>query len=297
MVNSEFRESDRKLFGEIDSIIVGLDIGASLAKGIIVDMNLRIKNRHILPVEKPETTAMRLLEILLRNYRKTVIAIAASGGGSRLIGDVILSLPVKKVDEIKAIGLGGLLSADMREGLVVSAGTGTALVAAYDGGNVIKHVGGTGVGGGTIMGLSRRILGVNDFETLENMALKGNINEVDLTVGDIVGGPIGIIPAEATASNLGKLTLKSNENDVAAGILNVVSQTIGVVAAMAAKACHLENNVILIGMLAKSKVVSKIICETTGLFGVKVFIPENCEFSNALGAAAAVLKEMDLLHK
>jgi len=275
-------------------MIVGLDIGASLAKGILLEKDLNITDKYILQVEKPEEAAQKILKFFLERggYNHPITVIAASGGGSKFLGDRFLGLPVKRVDEIKAIGLGGLILAKKSEGLVVSAGTGTAIVAAYEGGSLIRHVCGTAVGGGTIMGLSRRILGVADFNVLEDMALKGNTNNVDLTVGDIVGGPIGIVPAEATASNLGKLTCESRSEDIAAGIFNMVSQTIGVIAAMAAKAYHLEDNIILVGMLAKSRIISKIICETAKLFGAKVVIPENCEFANALGAAAFILKEM-----
>ena len=263
-----------------------------MAKGVLVDRNLRIIDKLVIPVDKPETTALKILENFLNRF--SVDVIAASGGGSRLISNKILGLPVKRINEIKAIGLGGLLLAKRNEGLIVSAGTGTALVAAYKGGKLIKHVGGTGVGGGTILGLSRRILDVAEFEVLESMALKGDANRVDLTVGDIVGGPIGIVPANATASNFGKLTHESSVNDIAAGIFNMVSQTIGVIAAMAAKAHNLEDSVIVVGMLAKSRLFSKIIRETTKLFGVKVLIPKNCEFSGALGAAASIPQQISL---
>jgi type II pantothenate kinase len=279
-------------------MIIGLDVGASFAKAVLVDENLKIIDKHILPVEELKTAALRILDFLInsfgRDYGDVIDAVAASGGGSRFIGNEVLGLPVRRVDEVRAIGLGGLLLAKRSEGLIVSAGTGTALIAAYGEGNVIKHVGGTGVGGGTIIGLSRRILGVTDFETLENMAMNGNANEVDLTVGDIVGGPIGIVPAEATASNLAKLAYESNPNDVAAGIFNMVSQTIGVIAAMAAKAYGLEDSVIITGMLAKSRVASKIICETARLFGSAAHVPENCEFSCALGAAALAIQERNI---
>lgn len=275
-------------------MIVGLDIGASLAKGILLDKDLNIADKRVLPVEKPEDAAKKILKFFLEKggYKRPIAMVAASGGGSRFLGDSFLGLPIRRVNEIRAIGLGGLILANKSEGLVVSAGTGTAIVAAYDNGSLIRHVCGTAVGGGTIMGLSRRILGVADFNVLEDMALKGNTNNVDLTVGDIVGGPIGIVPAEATASNLGKLTCESRNEDIAAGIFNMVSQAIGVIAAMAAKAYRLEDNVILVGMLAKSRIISKTICETAELFGAKVIVPENCEFANALGAAAIALKEM-----
>ncbi|MEM2594012.1 MAG: Fumble domain-containing protein, partial [Candidatus Bathyarchaeia archaeon] len=254
----------------------------------------------ILPVEDLKTAALRTLNSFIRKIdeelRGRIGVVAASGGGSRFIGEEAFGLPVKRIDEITAIGLGGLLLANRDEGLVVSAGTGTAIVAVYNGGRTIKHVGGTGVGGGTVLGLSRRLLGLSIFEDLENMALKGDAGRVDLTVGDIVGGPIGIIPADATASNLGKLTCKSKAEDVAAGIFNMVSQTIGVLAAMAAKAYDLENSIILVGMLPKSKIVSKIICETIKMFGAEVVVPGDCEYASALGAAASIYRQFDSLH-
>ncbi|MCD6466031.1 hypothetical protein J7L27_06680, partial [Candidatus Bathyarchaeota archaeon] len=253
---------------------------------VLVDETLKIIDKRVSPVDKPEATALRVLKGFPSRF--TVHVIAASGGGSRLIGDEILGLPVKRVDEIKAIGLGGLFLAKKDRGLVVSAGTGTALVAAYEEGKIVRHVGGTGVGGGTILGLSRRILGIAEFEVLERMALRGDAKRVDLSVGDIIGGPIGMVPAEATASNFGKLTRKSDDADIAAGIFNMVSQTIGVIAAMAAKAYNLEDSVIIVGMLAKSRIFSKIIRETAKLFGVKALIPENCEFSGAIGAVISI---------
>ncbi len=268
-------------------MIVGLDIGASMAKAVVIDKNLKIIDRCIIPVDKPKTTALKILSGFLSRF--AVQAVAVSGGGSRLIDNKILGLPVRRINEIKAIGLGGLLLSQRDKGLVVSAGTGTALVAAYEKGKIVKHVGGTGVGGGTILGLSRRILNIVEFEVLENIALKGNSNRVDLTVGDIVGGSVGIMPAEATASNFGKLTRNSSINDVAAGIFNMVSQTIGVITAMAAKAYNLEDSVVIVGMLAKSRLFSKIVRETTELFGIKALIPENCELFGALGAAASII--------
>lgn len=273
-------------------MIIGLDIGASFAKAILVNKSLEIIEKQILPVEDLKTAASRTLISFVgkigEDFKNRVEIVAASGGGSRFIEGEILGLQVKRVDEISAIGLGGLLLAGRSEGLVISAGTGTAIVAAYDNGRIVKHVGGTGVGGGTIIGLSRRLLGLSSFEDLENMALGGDSRNVDLTVGDIVGGPIGIVPADATASNFGKLTCGSRAEDVAAGIFNMVSQTIGVLAAMAAKAYNLENSVILVGMLPKSKIISRMMCETVKMFGAKAIVPSNCEFANALGAAAIV---------
>lgn len=272
-------------------LIIGLDIGASLTKVILADDSLKIINYNILPSEDPKETALKALKYLLNTIdltrRRDVRTIVATGGGSRFLGDKVLGLPLTRINEIEAIGLGGSTLSGMSDCLVVSAGTGTALVILREGGRTIRHIGGTGVGGGTILGLSRRMLGVLDFKTLEEMALRGDSSKVDLMVGNLIGGPIGILPADVTASNFGKILGEASAEDIAAGIFNLVSQTIGVVVAMAAKAYSLEDNVVITGMLAKSRLFSKILRETARLLSVNVSIPENCELAGALGAIVA----------
>ena len=268
---------------------VGLDIGASTTKGVILEDSIVVHQCSI-QTKDAASSASETLEALLAKIgdRNAISLVAVSGGGSRRIGDTFLGFPVRKVDEIQAIGLGGLLLAKKRKGLVVSIGTGTAMVVAQEGGKKICHVGGTGVGGGTLLGLSKRMLGVDDFGALEDMASRGNANNVDLTVADIVGGPVGIVPAEATASNFGRLAGTATEDDIAAGVFNMVSQVIGVLAAMAAKAYRLEDDVILVGRPARSKMISGIISGTTELFGVRTCLPKDCEYCIAVGAAGHV---------
>lgn len=275
--------------------LIGLDIGASLTKVVLVDEEFRIICHGIFPSGDPRETARKALNYILSSVpgvgcELRVKEILSTGGGSRLLGGEMLGLPISRINEIDAIGLGGLTLSGRDDCLVVSAGTGTALVLVRDGGRIVRHVGGTGVGGGTIVGLAYRMLGVSDFRTLEEMALKGVLSRVDLTIGDIVGGPIGILPAEVTASNFGKISGGASAEDIAAGIFNLVSQTITAVAAMAAKAYNLEDSIVITGMLGRSSLVSRIIRETAKLFSVKVLIPENCELATALGAIMARLR-------
>ena len=71
--------------------------------------------------------------------------------------------------------------------LVVSLGTGTAIVSVN--GDKIDHVSGTGVGGGTLLGLAKHMLGVSTIETLEAMARRGDLQRVDLTRARYRGRP------------------------------------------------------------------------------------------------------------
>jgi len=270
-------------------IIAGIDVGASATKGVLIKKS-KIISLHIVETKEPKSSAEQVLKVLVSSIKDApgIQKVAIAGGGSRIIGEELLGLPVIRVDEIIANGFGGLFLSKKRHGMIVSIGTGTSIVAVYNRGKKITHLGGTGVGGGTILGLAKRMLGVNNFERLEDMALSGDTNRTDLTVRDIVGEPLGIIPADATASNLAKLCSETSQEDVAAGIFNMVSQTVGVVSAMAAKSCGLERDVIFVGRLVKSQLVSRTILDTVNMFGIKAIIPENCEYCTATGAAVYI---------
>ncbi len=268
-------------------MIVGIDIGASTTKAVALE---ELSTAKLISVKTTEaiTSASAALEKLLTlmgRRPRDVTIIAVSGGGARSVEETLLGIPVVKVDEIKAIGVGGLVLSGKKQALVVSMGTGTALVTAYEEERRVIHIGGTGVGGGTLQGLSMRLLHAHNFEAIEKMAAMGDAKKVDLTVADIAGGPVGIVPGEATASNFGKLRTDANERDVAAAIFNMVSQVIGVIVAFAAKAYGLEKDVVLVGRLAGNNLITKSIGDVADMFHIKLCIPENGEYCVAIGAA------------
>ena len=102
------------------------------------------------------------------------------------------------MEEFYAIGMGGLFLSGLSKAVVVSMGTGTAFVRAEKNGNV-KHLGGTGVGGGTLLGLSNRMLNIRHFEDLVEMAGNGNLENVDLFIKDITREQIIGLPPDLTA--------------------------------------------------------------------------------------------------
>ncbi len=272
-------------------LFAGIDVGASTTKGVILGKT-GITHKCFMDTSNGKSSAEQVFKILLSRIDDifSIQKVAISGCYSRMIGETLLGVPVQKVDEIAATGVGGLLLSDKRQALIVSVGTGTAIIAARDGGKKLNHVGGTGVGGGTVMGLASKMLGINDFKALEILASKGNTNKVDLTVGDIVGGPVGIVPAEATASNLARLDNKTLPEDVAAGIFNLVSQVVGVVSVLAAKSCNLDEDIVFVGRLVQSPLVSNSIRQTAKMFGLNASVPENGEYCTALGATTYILR-------
>ena len=233
-----------------------------------------------------------------KNLFKDAEKIYVTGGKSRLLAATFSGIPVNKVNEIDAIGRGGyfLLKKAMPSAgldkigrvLVVSMGTGTCMVEVGIGKKGYlgsEHVGGTGVGGGTFMGLCKQLLDETSPDCLKKMFLRGDRKKVDLSVYDIVGSGIGVVPGEATASNLAKISrsIDFSKNDLAAGIVNLVGQTIGILASFAAKArkCDL---VLLCGKLTDMEQVTEAVLYTGKMHHVKMLVPDQAGYVSAYGA-------------
>ncbi|MEM3958334.1 MAG: pantothenate kinase [Thermoproteota archaeon] len=276
-------------------IAVGIDIGGSTTKAVA------LKGKEILgvsemPSSDPLATSIGLLGkliVMMGCSLKDVEVLAIAGGRSNQLPDSILSLRVVKVNEIVAAGTGGIVLTGLDEALVVSMGTGTALIEVRENGKRIKHIGGTGVGGGTLLGLARKMLGISSVSILVEMAEKGDPRRVDLTVGDIVGDGIGILSAEMTASNLGRVGDTSSPEDLAAGITNLVGEVVASVTFLAASKLELEDKVILVGRVAKLPPVLKSIQRALSSFGVKPIVPKLPEYAVAVGAGYRVSAEGD----
>src|SRR5439155_10306612 len=155
-------------------MIVGIDIGGSTTDAVLItNGTFRVVT---IEANDPVAAAAGALGKLIAQFSvplEQIEKVAATGAGTRALGGPLLGRPVVKVDEFTAIGIGGTSLAGQKDALVVSLGTGTALVSVM--GNKIEHVGGTGVGGGTLLGLSKHILNISRLETLEMMAQRGDL--------------------------------------------------------------------------------------------------------------------------
>lgn len=226
-----------------------------------------------------------------------VVHLAVTGGRSRLFPDEVDGVPVRRVPEVEAIGRGGLVLSGLTSALVVSGGSGTAMCTAraerlVDGvpvGLETQHVGGTGVGGGTLLGLARLLLGTTSPAEIDALAQAGRSKAVDLTIGDVIGGSLSHLSPDATAVNFGRLAVGAeppSREDLAAAIVTLVGQTIGLFMAKTAQA-HGQTHVVVTGHLPDQPSMRRLLGRFGPFFGGEVVIPEHSGRATVLGAVTA----------
>ena len=272
--------------------VIGIDIGGSTTK-IVGFRSENGKKALIEPMFVRATDAITSVYGAFGKFTmENDIALSAidrvlmTGVGSSFIDKPLYSLSCEKVSEFESVGRGGLYLSGINDAIVVSMGTGTALIHASRDRNSIKteYLGGTGVGGGTLLGLSRKMIGVDTIEHLEQLCEAGDLNNVDLRIKDISGDKNFQIKDDITASNFGKLSDMANSNDIALGIANMVAETIGMMAVFAARSYGLKD-VVLTGNLTALRSVTNVFESMERNFGIRFIIPERSQFATVIGAA------------
>ena len=213
---------------------------------------------------------------------ENISRIMTTGVGSSYVTKPIYSLPCQSVEEFECIGLGGLFLSGLERAIIVSMGTGTALVHA-ERGKPMKYLGGTGVGGGTLLGLSKKLLGMENIDHIEELAEKGDLSKIDLRVGDITKKNMNLAQ-ELTAANFGKISDLATKSDIALGIINMVFETVAMVSLFAARGGGISD-VVLTGNLTTLPSAKRIFSGLSELFDINFILPERSQFSTVIGAA------------
>ena len=273
-------------------VILGIDIGGSSTKivglhedGAVIDM-LRVK------AEDPLTSLYGALGNFLITHGLTLADvghIALTGVGASYVEGDIYGVRTVKVGEFPSVGVGGLALSRREQAVVVSMGTGTSFLWAEKGGE-IRHIIGSGIGGGTLSGLSELITGVHQYSLIRKLCQDGDLHNIDLTIGDMSKGKVGTLPPEATAANFAKLAEDATSADKMLGLVNLVLQAIGTMSVLACRNCG-TNTVVLTGALTMLPPARAIFDFFTQLYGVEYIIPENATFATAIGAALYSMRE------
>ena len=272
------------------AVRIGLDIGGSTTKIAGIEDG-RIIYTSIVRSDDPVASSAGAVGKLIDSCGLSVTDIEhiyLTGVGSGFSDNPILGIKTTRVEEYEAIGRGGLFVSGKDHAVIVSMGTGTAILEARkeDGKVITRHLIGSGVGGGTLVGLCNSAIGISDPIVLADLADKGNAGAADLTIGDITDVNIPGLPSDATASNFGKATDGLSREDVAAAVFNMVHQVIGCLAVVSARSCGVKD-IVLTGQLTGFNWCRKTAVDFSSMYDVNFLIPENAVYSTALGAYEA----------
>lgn len=275
-------------------MILGIDIGGSTTK--IVGLREDGAPLSMLRVRAGDQVTslfgalgryMTENKLALEDIRRIVL----TGVGADFVKQDIYGVPTRKADEFNATAMGALALSGQDSGLVVSMGTGTAFLHADVSGHV-RHLCGSGIGGGTLGGLCKKMVGMERFGQIKKLALEGDLHQIDLTIRDIAPDPASTLHPDMTASNFGQLAEDASPADLAAGAINLVLQAIGTMTVLACQSCQ-ESTVILTGSVTTLDQAEPNFRLFEQLYGIHYIIPENATFATAIGAALCSLKFMD----
>ncbi len=268
-------------------IIVGIDVGGSTTKIVGFDGD-RLFEPILVKANDPIASVYGGFgkftndnKIPLDRIQKVMV----TGVGSDFLGDNIYGLETVHVNEFIANGKGGLYLSKMDEAVVVSMGTGTAYVYSNRNTQEYVHLGGTGIGGGTLVGIADKLLGIRSAQHVAELALGGNLNNIDLMISDITQNDISpTLSTNTTASNFGKVSDLATREDIALGLVNMVFETIAMMAIFSARMKNIKD-IVLIGNLTALPQAPEIFAKLKNMFDVNIIIPENAAYGTVIGAA------------
>lgn len=278
------------------SVVIGIDVGGSTTKIVGFKKEgdaCELISPQLVRANDPITATYGAFGKFTDENRlaiRDIDRIVMTGVGSAYVKHDMYALDSIRVPEFNCIGNGALYLSGLDEALAVSMGTGTALVHARCGGEM-RYLGGTGVGGGTLVGLSKLLLRAESIDHIEEYAAQGDLGNIDLRIRDLTReDTLTNLSRDLTAANFGNVSDLAGKEDVAKGILNMVFETVGMISVFAARECGVKD-IVLTGNLTRLDFSREKFDEFNRLgYGVRFTIPERAEFSTVIGAALLGLK-------
>lgn len=266
-------------------IVIGIDVGISTTKIVGIDEKGMVISPIRIKATDPITSLYGAFGKYLHDNKiklDEIEHVMLTGVGAAYIDEHIYGLPTSKSEEFIADGLGAKYESKLDRMIVVSMGTGTSLVKC-DGEN-IKHIGGIGIGGGTLAGLSRIMLKTDDIKQITNLAKDGDVSKINLLIKDISAKPLPGLPMSAVASLFSNAKTNASREDIAKGLIWMVLQCIGSATILSSLESGIKDFV-LIGNLSLLPLCREVYPAMEKVYGVRFHIPKYSEFCTAIGAA------------
>lgn len=262
--------------------VAGVDVGATLAKTVVRAADGSLHHRL--------GPAAALDELACQLDRDAPSSIGLTGGGAEALLRR-LERPCLRINEFAAWNAGSsallrnqYLSASDRH-LVVSVGTGTSVLLVD--GLSASRLGGTALGGGTVLGLGAALLSSQRFEEIAELASRGDRRRVDLLVSDIYRAGEIPLASELTASNFGRLgrdPAAATREDLAHAIMGLVGENVALVCAGLSAAAQVPRIVFGGSTLRNNPALVTILEQITSAMGREPVFLRGGEFAGALGS-------------
>lgn len=260
---------------------IGIDAGGTLIKVALVTDEGRTFKKY------PAAEINQVIDMLNNEYAGEDIYL--TGGKAEYIQEKLNFNTTLSIEfDATFRGLSQLLKEadiDLDRYVYLNVGTGTSFHQATR--ESQKRVGGSGVGGGTLIGLSYLLTGIGDFDTIIERAKDGDRDIIDLKVHHIYNGRPSPIPGDLTASNFGHI-INAQKNasieDQLIAVIGLVAETVTAMAINLADAFKTKNMVFIGSTLLDNTVMTDIIYRYSELKNAEAYVVPDGEYSGALGA-------------
>jgi type II pantothenate kinase len=215
--------------------------------------------------------------------------VSLTGGKSRMIQEKYFP-EATVIPEFKASGEGAVFLLKQETQfvkepfLLVNIGTGTSWHLIN--GEKQERILGSGIGGGTFMGLGYLLSNNLRYSQFVSLAGEGNKDNIDLLVKDVYESWESPIDGSLTASNFAKVANNESQSpaDLLASLINMIAETI-VLLSLQAGTLHQTKKLYFIGSTVSnnSPLKSKLSLYST-MLGLESHFIKNGEYSGAIGA-------------
>ena len=134
------------------------------------------------------------------------------------------------------------------------------------------------------------MLKTDDFKQISDLALDGDLSNINVRIGDISPKPLPNLPITATASLFGNAKSNASREDISLGIITMVLQTIGSSVILSSLGTGI-NHFVMIGNLTLLPQCKEVFEGMQELYNVHFIIPKYSEFCTAIGAALHYLNQ------
>lgn len=209
-----------------------------------------------------------------------------TGGGSVRQLAAFAGFHVVTTGEFEANARGANYLLDHQGGAVcpymlVSIGTGTSMSRVDRSG--VQRVTGTGVGGGTLLGLGSVLTGQDTYDKIIGVAASGDRSGVDTLVRDIYDGDLPGLGGDVTAANFGKVASRQPQ-DLGRAALQMIGEVIAVIASLAAKNVSAQEVLYVGGALRDNPVLVDVLKSITLFMNQRPRFVQHGEYVGAIGA-------------